>query len=320
MTKEPPGMVALITYERLCTFEFGIAIEVFGLPRPEFDFPWYEFVVVASENRRVQATGGISIDADYDLCALARAKTIVIPGWRDVFERPPEKLLNAIRVAYRKGARIISICSGSFVLAAAGLLDGKQATTHWRYVSQLKECYPKIRVEENVLYVDEDNIITSAGSAAGIDACMHLVRRDFGNKVANTVSRRLVTPPHRDGGQAQFIHSPIQETPKQSVGLSMDWARKRISNPTSLGDMARCVNMSERTFIRRFNSATGTTPMKWLQRERMFNAQELLESSDRSLINIANCCGYKSLETFRVTFKRVVGTSPAAYRSHFRHL
>ena len=203
-----PGLVTVLTYDGLCTFEFGIAVEVFGLARPEFDFPWYEFQVVASESMSIRAAGGIRIEADAGLEALVKARTIIVPGWRDKAERPPEALLNALQQAHERGARCMSICSGVFVLAAAGLLNGKRATTHWQYLPHLKEKYPDIDVEEDVLYVDEGDVITSAGSAAGIDASLHLIRRDFGSQVANSVARRLVMSPHRDGGTGAICGGP----------------------------------------------------------------------------------------------------------------
>jgi AraC family transcriptional regulator, transcriptional activator FtrA len=312
------GLVAVLAYDGLCTFEFGIAVEVFGLPRPEFDFPWYRFAVVAAEGRRARATGGIVIEADARLNRLDEASTIIVPGWRDRTERPPERLLTAISQASKRGARCLSICSGVFVLAAAGLLDGRRATTHWRHIPDLKRLYPNIHVEEDVLYVDEGNVITSAGSAAGIDACLHLIRKDFGSKVANTVARRLVMPPHRDGGQAQYVAAPVQERPGRSIAEAMEWARLRLAEALDIGGLAKIAAMSERTFQRRFREAVGLTPKLWLQRERMFRAQELLETSDSPLSEIAELCGYISLETFRVAFRRALGTSPAAYRRRFR--
>ncbi|MGI9501567.1 MAG: DJ-1/PfpI family protein, partial [Geminicoccaceae bacterium] len=252
-----PGLVVTIIYDGLCTFEFGIAVEVFGLPRPEFDFPWYQFAVVAEDARRARAAGGIIVEADTKLEILKDAKTIIVPGWRDRSERPPEHLLTAIHEASRQGARCLSICSGAFVLAAAGLLDGKRATTHWRHAPYLKKLYPDIQLEEDVLYVDEGNVITSAGSAAGIDACLHLVRRDFGSKIANSVARRLVMPPHRDGGQAQYFAAPIHERPGQAMSEVMDWARQRVAQLIRVADLAKRAAMSERTFLRRFREAVG---------------------------------------------------------------
>jgi AraC family transcriptional regulator, transcriptional activator FtrA len=322
MTKRPsfqssPGLVAALTYDGLCTFEFGIAVEVFGLPRPEFDFPWYEFCAVSAERRRSRAIGGIVIETTTGLDAMEYARTIIIPGWRDRIERPPERLLQAIVRASNRGARCLSICSGVFVLAAAGLLDGKRATTHWRHMPDLKRMYPEIDLEEDVLYVDDGNVITSAGSSAGIDACLHLVRRDLGSKVANSVARRLVMPPHRDGGQSQSIAAPVQERPGR-MGAAMDWARKSLAKPLDVKTFAKRAAMSERTFQRRFRESVGLSPTDWLQRERMYRARELLEARDDALQAIAEQCGYRSLETFRAAFRRVVGASPSAYRARFR--
>jgi AraC family transcriptional regulator, transcriptional activator FtrA len=312
-----PGLVATLAYDGLCTFEFGIAVEVFGLPRPEFDFPWYEFAVVSAEGRRSRAMGGIVVQASAGLDLLDAARTIIVPGWRDRTERPPERLLRAISRASQRGARCLSICSGVFVLAAAGLLTGKRATTHWRHIPDLKQLYPDIQVEEDVLYVDEGKIITSAGSAAGIDACLHLIRRDFGSKVANMVARRLVMPPHRDGGQAQYVAAPVQERPGRTISATMDWARRRLAEPLTIGILAEQAAMSERTFLRRFQESIAMPPAKWLQRERMLRARELLEASRAPLDAIAAQCGYQSLDTFRVAFKRIVGTAPATYRTRF---
>jgi AraC family transcriptional regulator, transcriptional activator FtrA len=312
-----PGLVAVLAYDGLCTFEFGIAVEVFGLPRPEFDFPWYGFAVVAAEGKRARAIGGIVVEASLGLSQLSKANTIIIPGWRDKTERPPQALLDVIAKASARGARCLSICSGVFVLAAAGLLKGRRATTHWRHVPELKAMYPDIVVEEDVLYVDEGNVITSAGSAAGIDACLHLVRRDFGSKIANSVARRLVMPPHREGGQAQYVAAPVQVRSGRTIAEAMDWARLNISGVVEIAAMAKIAAMSERTFQRRFNEAVGLSPKLWLQRERMFRAQELLETTALPLSEVASECGYESLETFRVAFRRTLGTTPAAYRSRF---
>lgn len=317
MSQKPKHRVAIITYDGLCTFEFGIAVEVFALPRPEFDFPWYDCVVVSAEKKKSRALGGVVVEAAYDLSTLKKVDTIIVPGWRDRTERPPEKLLSALRFADKKGARFLSICSGVFVLAAAGLLKAKKATTHWRHMPDLKRLYPDIAVAEDVLYVDAGNVITSSGSAAGIDACVHLVRRDFGSKVANLVSRRLVMPPHREGGQAQYVAAPVQEQPGRTVSIAMDWARERLGQAFSIAEFAAQAAMSQRTFLRRFQDSVGMTPVHWLQCERMYRARELLETTDAALDFVASQCGYESLETFRVVFRKVVGVSPAAYRKRF---
>jgi AraC family transcriptional regulator, transcriptional activator FtrA len=314
-----PGLVTVLTYNGLCTFEFGIAVEIFGLPRPEFDFPWYDFKVIGSEGRKASAMGGIIVESDAGLDVLEISRTIILPGWRDRTERPPEKLLDALNRAVENGARCLSICSGVFILAAAGLLEGKRATTHWRHIPDLKRLYPTVRVEEDVLYVDEGNVITSAGSAAGIDACLHLIRRDFNSKVANSVARRLVMAPHREGGQAQYVASPVHIKTGKGIGEVIDWARSRLAQPMEIAELAKIASMSERTFLRRFQDAVAMSPKNWLQRERMFRAKELLETSKLDLHTIAEQCGYESLETFRVAFRKIVGTSPIAFRNRFQH-
>ncbi len=313
-----PGTVAVLTYDDLCTFEFGIAVELFGLPRPEFDFPWYRFVAVAARTGPMRAAGNIRIMVDAGLEELHDARTIVIPGWRDPDSPPPSALLNALNRAAANGARFLSICSGAFVLAAAGLLNGRKATTHWKYLPHLHARYPEIRWSGDVLYVEDGPVITSAGSAAGIDACLHLIRKDFGTAVANKVARRLVMSPFRDGGQAQYVDSPVAEHPGKTIANALQWARKRLDHPIALKDFAASANMSPRTFQRRFHDAMGLSPLSWLAAERIRRARELLENSSAGLDQIAACCGYRSPETFRTAFRRHTGTSPTAYRGRFR--
>ncbi len=306
--------VKALAYNGLCTFEFGIATELFALPRPEFP-TWYDFETIALE-ADIRATGGLKIQADGTLESLTEADTIILPGWRDPSERPPEALLEALRHARQNGTRLFSICSGVFILAAAGLLNGKRATTHWRYTAQLQARFPEIRVQPDVLYVEDAGILTSAGSAAGIDASLHLIRQDHGAAVANAVARRLVLPPHREGGQAQFI-PPSQPRTGTPIAALMDWARANLHRPLTLQSLAEQAAMSERTFQRRFRAEVGMAPMAWLQRERLFHAQTLLETTVASLAEIAHISGYDSLDTFRIAFKRTLGTSPAAYRARF---
>ncbi|MGY2286416.1 transcriptional regulator FtrA [Pseudomonas gingeri] len=312
-----PGLVAILAYDGLCTFEFGIAVEIFGLPRPEFDFPWYQHRIVGVDPGPMRAMGGIQVLADGGLETLEDARTLIVPGWRSRSEPPPAALLEALQQAHARGTRIVSICSGVFVLAAAGLLNGRQATTHWRYTQELAERFPAIEVNPDVLYVDAGQVITSAGSAAGIDACLHLVARDFGTQVANTVARRLVMSPQRSGGQAQFIPAPVGRTPRNDLSLIMQWARERLHEPLEVRQLASQAAMSERTFLRRFSEATGITPKTWLQQERLARARELLESGDESSDRIAERCGYRSVESFRVAFRSVVGLPPSVYRERF---
>jgi AraC family transcriptional activator FtrA len=312
-----PHEVVAIAYDGLCTFEFGIVVEAFALPRPEFDFPWYRFRVAAVE-RPIRAMGGFSLQVDAGLDILEEAQTVVIPGWRNRHEAPPPALIEALQAAHRRGARLLSICSGAFVLAAAGLLEGRRATTHWRHAPHLADACPGATLVDDVLYVEDDGVVTSAGSSAGIDACLHLIRADHGTKIANIVARRLVMPPHRDGGQAQYVEAPIQARPGRSIAAVLDWARQRLSEPLEIGAMARHAGLSERTFLRRFRDGTGVSPLKWLRRERIGRAMKLLEESDMALVDIGTACGFASPESFRKAFFEIARTSPAAYRNRFR--
>ena len=315
--RNDPGLVAILAYDGLCTFEFGIAVEIFGLPRPEFDFPWYRHRIVGLDQGPMRAMGGIQVLADAGLEALAEARTIVIPGWRDRAELPPPALLQALREAHGRGARLLSICSGVFVLAASGLLDGRRATTHWRYAEELARRYPAVEVDPQVLYVDAGQLISSAGSAAGIDTCLHLVARDFGNQVANRVAQRLVMAPQRAGGQAQFIPAPVAHSARHDLSALLEWARQRLDQPLEVSQLARRMAMSERTFLRRFAAATGMAPKAWLQHERLTRARELLEGGTQSVERIAEQCGYRTVESFRVAFRNHLGVPPSAYRERF---
>lgn len=309
--------VAAVAYDRLSFFEFGIAVEVFGLPRPELD-RGTDSCACTAEPGPVRTSGGMSLQIDRGLKSLATAGTIVIPGWRDVGERPPEPLLRALQRAAKQGSRVVSFCSGAFVLAAAGLLDGRPATTHWRYAEQLASQYPEVRVNPNVLYIDDGNLLTAAGSAAGIDLCLHLVRRDFGAETANQVARRLVVPPHRDGGQAQFMDRPITECGDAGISTLLDWLVQDLSQEHTIASMAKRVSMSPRSFARRFREQTGTTPGKWLTLERVKRAQHLLETTRMRVEELASECGFGSAQLLRFHFYRVNERTPTAYRFAFQ--
>src|SRR5438132_2394167 len=309
--------VVAVAYDRLCTFELGCVVELFALPRPELAVPWYEFAVCAAERGPIRATGGIRLTVPHTLRALESADTIVIPGWRSPQEPPPPPLLAALRRAFERGARLASICSGVFVLAAAGVLDGKRATTHWKYVAQLAARYPRIRVEMNALYVDEGQILTSAGSAAGLDMLLHLVRRDYGARVANLVAQRLVIPPHREGGQAQYLPKPMPSDERNRLSKLIDWVRANLDKPHTLRSLAKRASMSPRTLQRQFGETVGLAPYEWLVRERVTTAKDMLQSSRQSLVRIADSVGFKSQETFRRHFRRIIGTSPMTYRKQF---
>ena len=309
--------VVALAYDRLCTFEFGCAVELFALPRPELPVRWYEFAVCAAERAPLRAAGGIELRVRHPLRLLDSADTIVIPGWRDPAEMPPPLLLAKLRRALARGARLCSICSGVFVLAAAGVLDGRRATTHWKYAAQLAASYPRIRVEPNALYVDEGQVLTSAGSAAGLDMLLHLVRRDFGAKIANQVAQRLVLAPHREGDQAQFVPRPLAADGRGRLARLMDFVRAHPSAPHTLASLAARAAMSTRTLQREFAASTGLAPHRWLVAERIERAKELLETTRLTAGSIAARVGLGSAESLRHHFCRRVGTTPQQYRQRF---
>ena len=298
-------------------FEFGIAVELFGLPRPELPVEWYRFTVCSLDRGTLSATAGVRIQAGRDLAALRHADVIVILGWRDPDELPPAALLAALRGAHARGARLLALCSGAFVLAAAGLLDGRRATTHWRYADRLRARYPGVRVEPDVLYVDEGSVLTSAGSAAGIDLCLHVVRCDYGAEIANQVARRLVVPPHRDGGQSQYVREPVPQRHAAGLAPLLDWALARLDRPLSLEDLAREGNMSVRTLARRFVEETGSTPHRWLTGQRLLAARRRLETTGDSIDEVAGAVGFETAMTLRHHFRRAYSTTPTAYRRRF---
>jgi len=312
-----PHKVVAVAYDQLCTFEFGCTVELFALPRPELPVNWYEFAVCAAERGPLRAAGGVVVRVPHSLRLLESADTIVIPGWRAVDEPPPEMLLTRLRRAFERGARLCSICSGVFVLAAAGVLDGRRATTHWRYVAPLAARYPRIRVEPNALYVDEGRVLTSAGSAAGLDMLLHLVRRDFGPRIANQVAQRLVIAPHREGDQAQFVPRPLASDGRGRLARLMDFVRAHPAAPHTLASLAQRAAMSPRTLQREFNAATGRSPYEWLVAERIERAKELLETTRLPAQSVAARAGLGSAESLRHHFRERVGTTPSAYRRRF---
>jgi len=310
--------VVALAYDGLCTFEFGIVIELFGLPRPELG-SWYSFEVCGVERGPLNAVGGIRILPRQGLRGLLNADTIFVAGWRNPDEPPPQHLLRALRRVHEHGARLVSICSGIFVLAATGLLNGKHATTHWRYIEKLKTAYPTIELEPDVLYVDEGDILTSAGSAAGIDLCLHIIRKDFGASIANAVARRLVVSPHREGGQAQFIEKPVGDASTPWLSYLLDWVQSNLHKVITVDDLAAQAHMSKRTLNRRFAEVTGTSPLDWVTKQRIGFAKDLLETSQISVEAVAERCGFGSTATLRHHFRQMVKLSPNTYRSRFQN-
>ncbi|WP_334141141.1 transcriptional regulator FtrA [Atlantibacter hermannii] len=319
MKNPPPNpLVVALAYDGLCTFEFGVAVEIFGLARPELGPDWYRFAVAAVDEGELRATGGVRVMADGDMSLIAQAGTVIVPGWRGADTPVPDALCEQLREAHRRGCRILSICSGVFVLAAAGLLEGCRATTHWRYLETLQQRYPDVKVVPDVLYVDEGTVLTSAGSAAGIDLCLHLVRRDFGQEATNSVARRLVVQPHRDGGQTQNIVRPVPVARESKrLGLLFDYLHQQLADNHTVASLASRAGMSPRTFLRRFQDATGTTPARWLLNERLMRARGMLEKTRLSLDSIAIQVGFGSSSTLRYHFQQHFSVSPAAYRKSF---
>ncbi|HEU5355935.1 MAG TPA: transcriptional regulator FtrA [Actinocrinis sp.] len=311
--------VAAYAFDGMSPFELGCVVEVFGLSRPELDVPWYELKVCAESTAPLRAVGGFTLTAECGMDEFVAAGTVIVPAVADVRAEVPPSLISALRAAYERGARVVSICSGVFALAAAGLLDGREATTHWRYANLLAERFPQVRVNPDVLYVDGGRILTSAGSAAGLDLCLHLVRLDHGSTIANAVARRLVLPPHREGGQAQFIEAAVRPIGEDdAVARSLDWALAHLAEPIAIADLAAIARMSTRSYLRHFARATGTTPLRWLISQRIAAARPLLESTGAPVEQVGAAVGFADAATFRHHFTRSVGTSPSAYRRTFR--
>lgn len=318
MPKSPRPLVVVLAYDGLCTFEFGVAVEIFGLPRPELGADWYRFAVASVDAGPLRATGGVRLMVDGGLELLAEADIVVVPGWRGSDAPVPEALCAELRAAWARGCRLLSICSGVFVLAATGLLDGRKATTHWRYTDTLRQRFPAIEVLDNVLYHDAGLLLTSAGSAAGIDLCLYLIREDYGLEVANNVARRLVVQPHRDGAQPQQLLRPVaRQRESQTLGQLFDFLHQNLTMNHDTASLAKRAGMSPRTFLRRFTDCTGTTPARWILNERLLRARDYLENSPLSVELIAEQTGFSSAALFRHHFRHTYCLSPSQYRKKF---
>jgi transcriptional regulator GlxA family with amidase domain len=312
--------VAVFAYEGVSTFGLGVTAEVFGCDRKGHGIPRYEYVVTAAQPGIIRTDVGMPILVEFGLDRLSSADLAVVVCWDDTDARPPEPVLAALRTVVDRGGRVLSQCTGAFVLAAAGLLDGRRATTHWKYATELARRYPRVNVDPGVLYVDEGQVITSAGTAAGIDACLHVIRREHGAAVANEVARHMVVAPHRDGGQAQFVPVLMDETTDgPDLATLRDWALAHLREPLTVAGLARQVHMSPRTFARWFAARTGTTPHQWLTSQRLIVAQELLERTNHGIEQIAADCGLAPM-MLRRHFTRRWGITPQAYRHRFSQL
>lgn len=338
-----PGIVALAVIADMPMFELSIACEIFGTDRRELTDPWYELRLCAARPGTTRTQNGFALHTPYDFHTLTTADTVVVPaisadavlagdvgrmggtgGTRNADDTggaagiTESGLPEALREAHANGARIVSLCTGAFVLAAAGLLDGRRATTHWMYTGILSARHPRVRVDPAVLYVDEGDVLTSAGRTAGIDLCLHLVRTDLGAEVANQVARRMVTPAHRPGGQAQYIEAPVPRSGDDGLAPVLQWALERLHEQLTVAQMAAWASVSARTLVRRFHAATGTTPLRWLHAQRLARARHLLETTDLPIERISRMCGMGTAGNLRHHFVRSVGVTPADYRRTFQ--
>jgi transcriptional regulator GlxA family with amidase domain len=298
-------------------FDLAVACEVFGLRRPELGVEWYDHRLVGVV-RPLVVNGGWTLDPPFGLEALDDADTVIVPACP---HEPPATMVEALRAAYERGVRMVSFCGGAFALAAAGILDGRSATTHWMDIEDLARRFPKVRVETDVLYVDEGQVLTSAGTASGIDLALHIVRLDYGPEVANKVARRMVTAPHREGGQSQFAFTPVPVSPfGDAIGAVMNWMFEHLDEPMTVDQLARLAAMSSRNFARRFVEVTGTTPVRWLTHQRILRAQDLLAATSLSVDVIASRVGFGTAVNLRHHFRRETSMTPAAYRQQVRQL
>lgn len=305
--------IALAVMPSAPIFELAVPCEVFGIPRPELADPWYEFRACVTEPGAPIA-GGFVAATPYGLDALVTADTVIVPACANVHARQPAALVDAVREAHRRGARIAALCSGAVVLAEAGLLDGRRATTHWMHAEELHRRYPRVKLDATVIYAEDAGIYTSAGTAAGIDLCLELVRQDHGTAVANALARRMVTPPHRAADQAQYMPAPVPPAVASPLAEAADWARQHLAEPIQLRDLAARAHLSERQLTRRFMQEFGRAPGDWLTRERLRRAQELLETTALTIDTIASQSGFSTAAGLRAAFARHLHTSPRDYR------
>jgi transcriptional regulator GlxA family with amidase domain len=304
-------VVALIAGE-VVAFDLSIPAQIFGREPELYDF------AVCAPTRSVPTETGFSVLVEHGLDALGSADTVVVPGIGDNGWPVDAAVLDAVRAAAARGARIASICTGAFLLAAAGLLAGRRAATHWAYARQLARMFPAVEVDARVLYVDDGDVLTSAGVAAGIDLCLHMVRLDYGAEAANAVARRLVVAAHREGGQAQFVERPLSEAQGDGLATTRAWMLERLGEPLTVADMARHAGYSARSFARRFAAETGTSPLRWLIGQRVEHARRLLEGTDLPVEHVAERAGFGTATALRQHFARALATSPTAYRRAFR--
>ncbi|MEU1308152.1 helix-turn-helix domain-containing protein [Streptomyces cinnamoneus] len=322
-SQHPPGdrphRVAVLVDQGSNPFELGVATELFGLRRPEIDRPWYDFALCAVRPDVRMHAGFFTLSGVAGPEAADAADTLIVPNRPDPLEPPDPAVLAAVRRAAGRGARLVSFCTGAFTLAAAGVLDGRRATTHWRWAGEFAARHPAVRLAPDVLFVDDGDVLTAAGSAAALDLGLHLIGRDHGAEVANTVSRRLVFAAHRDGGQQQFVERPVPAVPDASLAPVLAWAQQRLDRPLAVADLAARAAVSPATLHRRFRAELGTTPLAWLTAERVALARRLLERPDggMGLEAVARASGLGTASSLRVQLRRRTGLAPVEYRRRF---
>jgi len=309
--------VVAIALPGLSPFELGVVCEVFGMDRSDVGLPLFDFAVVSEDATPLRSSAGFAVTPDHDLERANEADLVCVPASSSDRSASPA-VIDLLQATVARGGRVLSICTGAFTIAAAGLLDGRRCTTHWAFVDELQHEYPAAEVVPDVLYVDDDPVITSAGTAAGIDASLHLVRKELGSEVANGIARRMVVPPHREGGQAQYIERPIADTASETLGPLLDWMTANLHDDVSVDELAERAHMSSRTFARRFKAETGTTPHSWMTSQRVRHAERLLEQTDEPIERVAELSGFGSATLLRHHFVRERSTTPQAYRRTFR--
>ncbi|MFE0014335.1 GlxA family transcriptional regulator [Mesorhizobium sp. NPDC059054] len=311
--------IAIIAFEGISPFHLSVPCIVFGDDLLKLGAPRYRLQICGENIGSVATMSGFRIEVEHDLTSLATADTVIVPAWRDPDERPSEALLQALKAAHARGARVVGLCLGTFVLAEAGLLDGRTVSTHWAWAGEFERSHPHVALNQNALYIDDGDILTSAGTAAALDCCLHIVRRDHGAEIANRVARRLVVAPHRHGGQAQYIEKPLPTSGSEDqIGAAISWAIEHLDEPLSLDQLARRAGMSLRSFTRHFRNKTGTTFTQWLLNHRLAAAQRLLETGSCSIDHVAEMAGFGSTVSLRQHFTRTFSISPASYRRQFQ--
>ncbi|HBQ80401.1 MAG TPA: AraC family transcriptional regulator [Erwinia persicina] len=309
--------VAVMATAGFSPFHFSVPCIIFGQSMPQPDL--FRVAICAEKPGVVLSDIGLSINVEQGLALLDQADIIIIPYWNNPDERPSQALLEALRKAWQRGAEVVGLCLGTYVLAYAGLLDGHRAATHWEFEKDFTERFPAVHLDSNSLYTSDERLITSAGTAAGIDCCLNIIRDHYGSAVANRVARRMVVPPYREGGQAQFIERPVPVSTRDSkINELIEYLRRNLDKPHDLDSLAGFVSMSRRTLTRHFSRATGTTPGEWLNAERLQRSQELLETTNRSIESVSALSGFQSPISFRQSFKAKFSVSPSEWRRAFR--